>query len=244
MPPPANGQEAVVPALAPATPRTPPIPGYLDKVYWWAYVHPRAVRIFEREWLVNLILFGQYGRLRDAALTDLGATVRGTTLQVACVYGNLTQHLLQRLDAAARLEVVDILPIQLKNLARKLPADERVALHQADASRLPSPAASYDQVLLFFLLHEQPAPVRRATLAEAFRVVRPGGRIVIVDYHRPASWHPLRWPMRAVFRALEPYAMELWQGDISAFFPEDIPRPAVHKTIFFGGLYQKLVLTF
>lgn len=175
MPTPANGQEAVVPALAPATPRTPPIPGYLDKVYWWAYVHPRAVRIFEREWLVNLILFGQYGRLRDAALTDLGATVRGTTLQVACVYGNLTQHLLQRLDAAARLEVVDILPIQLKNLARKLPADERVALHQADASRLPSPAASYDQVLLFFLLHEQPAPVRRATLAEAFRVVRPGG---------------------------------------------------------------------
>ena len=131
-----------------------------------------------------------------------------------------------------------------KNLARKLPPDERVALKQADASRLPSPAASYDQVLLFFLLHEQPAPVRRATLAEVFRVVRPGGRIVIVDYHRPAPWHPLHWPMRAVFRTLEPYAMDLWLDEISAFFPAGLSPAVVHKTTFFGGLYQKLVLTF
>ena len=29
------------------------IPAYLEKVYWWAYVHPQAVRLFERQWLVN-----------------------------------------------------------------------------------------------------------------------------------------------------------------------------------------------
>ena len=50
-----------------------PIPRYLEQVYWWAYVHPNAVQLFEREWLVNLILFGNYGRLRDAALAELGA---------------------------------------------------------------------------------------------------------------------------------------------------------------------------
>lgn len=32
------------------------IPGYLLRTYWWAYVHPLAVRVFERQWLVNLIL--------------------------------------------------------------------------------------------------------------------------------------------------------------------------------------------
>ena len=46
----------------------PSVPAYLEQTYWWAYVHPRAVRWFEREWLVNLILFGNYGRLRDQAL--------------------------------------------------------------------------------------------------------------------------------------------------------------------------------
>ena len=61
------------------------IPGYLEQVYWWAYVHPNAVRLFERKWLVNAILFGNYGRLRDAALNELGGTIEGKTLQVACV---------------------------------------------------------------------------------------------------------------------------------------------------------------
>ena len=112
-------------AVAPS-PLPPPIPHYLESVYWWAYVHPRAVHLFEREWLVNSILFGNYGRLRDAALDELGApTIPGRTLQVACVYGNLTRRLCERMASDASLDVVDILPVQLQNLAGKLAPDER-----------------------------------------------------------------------------------------------------------------------
>jgi hypothetical protein len=49
---------------------TPAVPKYLDQVYWWAYVHPKAVQVFERDWLVNTILFGHYALLRDAALPN------------------------------------------------------------------------------------------------------------------------------------------------------------------------------
>lgn len=220
-----------------------PVPRYLEQVYWWAYVHPRAVHVFEREWLVNLILFGNYSRLRDAALDDLGAAVHGRTLQVACVYGDLTPRLQQRLAPDARLDIVDILPIQLANLAKKLPRDDRIVMKQGDSSALAAPDASYDQVLLFFLLHEQPEHVRRGTLAEALRVVKPGGRIVIVDYHRPARWHPLRPLMRQIFRKLEPYAMELWHHGLESFLPADLAPASVVKSTHFGGLYQKLVLT-
>lgn len=225
------------------TARTLPIPRYLEQVYWWAYVHPNAVQLFEREWLVNLILFGNYGRLRDAALADLGQEVTGRTLQVACVYGNLTPYLRQRLAPDATLDVVDILPIQLKNLAGKMPADDRIALLQGDSSQLACPDASYEQVLLFFLLHEQPEAVRRATLAEAMRVAKPGGKIVIVDYHLPLPWHPLRLLMTGVFRKLEPYAMDLWEKEIAAFMPPDVLPASIEKQTYFGGLYQKLVLT-
>lgn len=48
------------------------VPHYLAQTYWWAYVHPRAVHVFERQWLVNLILWGSFGRLRNAALLSLG----------------------------------------------------------------------------------------------------------------------------------------------------------------------------
>lgn len=220
----------------------PPVPRYLQQVYWWAYVHPNAVQLFERDWLVNLILFGNYGRLRDAALDDLGAEVTGRTLQVACAYGNLTSRLRQRLAPTASLDIVDILPIQLKNLAAKLPVDPRVALLHADSSCLAAADGSYDQVLLFFLLHEQPEQVRRATLSEAMRVVRPGGKMVIVDYHRPVRLHPLRLLMTGVFRRLEPYAMDLWEHEIEQFLPAACRPASLEKQTFYGGLYQKLVL--
>ncbi|MCW5657567.1 MAG: rhodoquinone biosynthesis methyltransferase RquA [Burkholderiaceae bacterium] len=222
--------------------RAPPVPRYLEQVYWWAYVHPKAVHLFERDWLVNAILFGNYGRLRDAALADLGGTVRGRTLQVACAYGNLTARLQQRLASDASLDVVDILPIQLRNLARKLPDGRRLRLLHGDSSALTCHDASYDQVLLFFLLHEQPEHVRRATLAQALRVVKPGGKVVIVDYHQPSRWHPMRWLMRLVFAKLEPYAMDLWHHEIAEFLPSQVQPAVLSKRTYFGGLYQKLVL--
>lgn len=242
MPPPPTLADAGFAAPAPAPVPPLPIPRYLEQVYWWAYVHPNAVQFFEREWLVNLILFGNYGRLRDAALDDLGETVSGRTLQIACAYGNITPRLRQRLAPDARLDVVDILPIQLTNLASKFPADERVALIQGDSSSLDLPDASYDQVLLFFLLHEQPEHVRRKTLAEAWRVVRPGGRVVIVDYHLPRPWHPLRLLMTGVFRRLEPYAMDLWEHEVQEFMPRRAQPASMSKETYYGGLYQKLVL--
>ena len=220
----------------------PPVPGYLEQVYWWAYVHPKAVHVFEREWLVNAILFGNYGRLRDAALADLGHPVQGHTLQVACAYGNLTVRLQQRLADEGRLDVVDILPIQLQNLATKLAADERVCLVRGDSAALACGDGCYDQVLLFFLLHEQPEHVRRATLSEALRVVKPGGKVIVVDYHQPALWHPMRSLMRLVFRKLEPYAMDLWHHEVAEFMPRDVQLASLSKRTFFGGLYQKLVL--
>jgi ubiquinone/menaquinone biosynthesis C-methylase UbiE len=238
---PAQAGAAPVPATRPAGALA--IPAYLEQLYWWAYVHPRAVRLFERGWLVNLILFGNYARLRTAALAELGQTVAGATLQVACVYGDLTPRLRQRIAPDGQLHVVDVLPIQLQNLAAKLPPDPRVTLLQRDSSALGLPDASYDQVLLFFLLHEQPEAVRRRTLAEVWRVVRPGGRIVLVDYHAPRRGHPLGRPLRALLRKLEPFAEDLFQHPLLAFFPPEARTAAVSKQTYFGGLYQKLVLT-
>ena len=78
-------------------------------------------RLFERQWLVNAILWGNFARLRDAALAEYGKSADGeVVLQVACVYGDLTTRLTDRLDAGATLDVVDAGPVQLHNLRRKL----------------------------------------------------------------------------------------------------------------------------
>ena len=218
------------------------VPQYLHDTYWWAYVHPRAVRFFERQWLVNLILWGNFARLRDAALDALGARLPGRTLQVACVYGDFTPRMAERVADGGTIDVVDVLPIQLANLRRKLPASTPVSLLHRDASDLGFERASYDRVVLFFLLHEMPLEVRRRTLAEAMRVVKPGGEVVIVDYHRPARWHPFRPIMKVILRRLEPFAMDLWRHEVAEWLPERAAR-SLRKETFWGGLYQKLIIT-
>src|SRR6266540_6228092 len=103
------------------------VPHYLNTYYWWAYVHPNAVKIFDRPWLINLILCGNYAGLRDAALSALGDSLPGKTLQVACAYGDLTLRLGRRAGSGGgTLDVVDVLPIQLSNVRRKLSPDAPV----------------------------------------------------------------------------------------------------------------------
>lgn len=216
------------------------VPGYLERVYWWAYVRPGAVRLFERQWLVNLILWGNFARLRDAALDALGARLDGRTLQIACVYGNLTERLRRRLTPGGSLDVVDVLRVQLDNLGRKLCGDPRVGLIQGDSSALDVASASYDRALAFFLLHEQPEEVRRRTLAEALRILKPGGRLVIVDYHRPRRSHPLYLPMIAILKTLEPFALDLWRHEVAEWLPGGV---TIEKRTGFGGLYQLLHIT-
>lgn len=221
----------------------PGIPHYLETTYWWAYLHPNAVRLFEREWLVNLILWGNFRRLRDLALADLSQTSSQQVLQVACVYGDFTQQIAARLGKQATLDVIDVAPIQLDNLRSKLSPDARIRLHRQDASHLNFPDASFDSTLLFFLLHEQPEAVRRTTLAEALRVTRPGGKVIIMDYHNPRRSNPLRYVMTAVLKALEPFARDLWQHEIASYLPPDQTFCALAKNTYFGDLYQKIVIT-
>jgi ubiquinone/menaquinone biosynthesis C-methylase UbiE len=218
------------------------VPTYLSTYYWWAYVHPKAVRVFERQWLANVILWGNYGRLRDAALAALG-TLSGRTLQVACAYGDLTTRMCERLRAdGGTLDVVDVLPIQIENLRRKLRRDDAVKLMEMDATSLQLPDAHYDRALLFFLLHEQPANYRERTLSEVYRVVKPGGEIVIVDYALPRWWNPLRYLWRPLRAVLEPFALDLWRHDLAEWIPAEA-RNKLRKETFFGGLYQKITIT-
>lgn len=234
----ATRSASLAPALA--------VPDYLEKTYWWAYTHPNAVRVFERQWLVNLILWGNFSKLRDLALQDMqdvDGVIHGQVLQVACVYGNFTEHVVRRLGPEAHLSVIDVAPVQITNLHDKLGHQPQVSVLQQDSTALQFTDASQDTVVVFFLLHEQPAEVRRKTIAEALRVTKPGGKIVFVDYHRPKASSPFRYIMVPILTTLEPFAMDLWRGEISDWLPLDITPAHIEKQTYFGGLYQKVLLT-
>jgi hypothetical protein len=82
----------------------------------------------------------------------------------------------------------------------------------------------------------------RCTLARKLVTgVKPGGKIVVVDYDLPRWWHPLRYVWRPLLAKLEPFALDLWRDEIAKWLPRGSIR--IRKEPFFGGLYQKVVIT-
>jgi len=59
----------------------------------------------------------------------------------------------------------------------------RAAFVSADAQRLPFSDGSFDVVTVAFGLRNMPHPVR--ALSEAWRVLRPSGRLMVLEFSRP-----------------------------------------------------------
>ena len=221
----------------------PPIPDYLQDTYWWAYVHPKSVWVFEREWLVNLILWGNMKKLTQAVLDEMNLQPNSSVLQVACVYGDFSNRLASHLgQTQSRLSVVDVAPIQIENFEKKLAAHDNASIHLQDSTSMSFPNDSFEETVVFFLLHEQPEDARRKTVAEAIRVTKPGGRVIFVDYHGPKRSNPMRYVMKPILAMLEPFAMDLWREELPAFMPAEIKPEQLSSSFYFGGLYQKVVL--
>ncbi|MSQ92501.1 MAG: class I SAM-dependent methyltransferase [Gammaproteobacteria bacterium] len=107
-------------------------------------------------------------------------------------------------------------------MARRVPAGrENARVRLADAA---SPGKQgFDGVACFSLLHEAPDPKKHQIVNALLEAVRPGGKVVFVDYHRLVPWHPLRPVMAAVIRWLEPFADGLVSRLITDFaaHPQD-----------------------
>ena len=222
----------------------PEIPEYLQDTYWWAYLHPKSFYFFERKWVVNLILWGNMKRLTEMVIEELPEEPDRRILQIACVYGEFSSKVADHLDkTGSRLEIVDVAPIQLDNVEKKLTGKQNIGLHNLDSTSMTFPDASFEQTVVFFLLHEQPEYARRKTVEEAIRVTRPGGKVIFVDYHGPKRKNPMRYVMKPILTWLEPYAMDLWREELPAFFPESVKPEQIESEFYFGDLYQKIVLT-
>ena len=215
---------------------TPPIPAYLVDHYGWVYLHPASIMVFDHSPVVSAILWGQYGRLKQAVFAEI--LPGGRVLQAACVYGDLTPGLARLVGAGGHLDVVDIVHLQVANCQRKLKGFPHAVARLADAA-VPG-GAPYDVVLCFFLLHELPDDRKRAVVDGLLECVAPGGKVVFIDYHKPHPLHPLKPVMNLVFKLLKPFAKRLWQTDISDF-ARDACQFHWRKQTFFSGLFQKVV---
>jgi hypothetical protein len=76
---------------------------------------------------------------------------------------------------------IDLSEAYLKEAKRRLRCYARVDCVVGNGEAIPAPNQSQDAVTSIFLFHELPPDVRRTIFAEFGRVLKPGGRVVIID---------------------------------------------------------------
>jgi len=127
---------------------------------------------------------GQWDRLRDelfgdrfhlaamAAFADRDWTVG----DLGCGTGQVSAAIA---PFVSRVIAVDASPAMLQAAKKRLQQTSNVDLRRGDLEALPVDDAMLDAATLMLVLHHVPQPER--ALAEVARVLKPGGRLVIVD---------------------------------------------------------------
>ena len=139
-------------------------------------------------WFGNLMARGKWREAQRKAV-DLARFQSGeTVLDVGCGTGTLTLEACARVGSTGRVSGIDPGPKQIararqKAARRGLPIDFQVGVIE----RLPFPAKSFDAVLSTLMMHVLPDDLKRQGLSEIARVLKPGGRLLVVDTMRPAK---------------------------------------------------------
>jgi ubiquinone/menaquinone biosynthesis C-methylase UbiE len=182
---------------------------------------------------VEVLFGGGAAAMRRQALVPLRDALRevpdgarsARLLDVACGTGAFLAEV-KRNHPRLAVTGVDLSPPYLDLARRRLSAWSRTAVVVANAESLPLAESSVDIITCIYLLHELPSRARRAAAAEFARVLKPGGRLILVDslqtgdepdYDAMLDWFPVAFH--------EPY--------YASYLREDLPRLA-------GPAFQKL----
>ena len=135
---------------------------------------------------VEALFTGTADAMRRAALAEISRELRGrdqrgvSLLDVACGNGRFLSQIMQiypRLKATG----LDLSPTYTDAARERLKSWKQVEILHEAAEAMPVEDASQDIVISVFLFHELPPRVRSVVLAEMYRVLKPGGLLIIAE---------------------------------------------------------------
>lgn len=138
--------------------------------------------------LARVLTFGREGRFRELMLRPMKLKLGEDMLDVACGTGTLAIAAAKIIGPDGSVIGVDASQ-EMVDRAQGNARDAGLAVtfFQATAQGLPFEACRFDVVSGTLMLNHLSKPARAAFAREALRVLRPGGRLVLVDFGKPAQ---------------------------------------------------------
>jgi ubiquinone/menaquinone biosynthesis C-methylase UbiE len=186
------------------------------------YLSDHSAEVYDFQ--VEVLFKGGADAMRRQALVPIGDHLCGRRiraqrlLDVACGTGRFlssVKHNHPRLPVVG----IDLSAAYLRRARRELCRWSWVDLALGPAEALPFPDASFDLVSCVYLFHELPRPVRERAAAEFARVLRSGGRLVLVDSFQCGDERAFDGLLELFPLAYhEPYFADYAQHDLGALF--------------------------
>jgi len=172
--------------------------------------------------VANTVLsLGVHGRWREKAVRLSGASPGQAALDCATGTGDLALALKRAVGPSGRVVGTDFCREMLAEAPRKAERQGlEVELQVADALALPYPDGLFDVATIGFGIRNVDDPVR--CLREMARVVRPGGRVVVLEFGQPRGAFGALF--RLYSRTVMPALGGLIAGNRAAY--EYLPRTA------------------
>ncbi|MBP3546363.1 MAG: rhodoquinone biosynthesis methyltransferase RquA [Alphaproteobacteria bacterium] len=216
-----------------------PIPPYQKEFYSWLYESNRLTKLFDRQWLLNLLSFGYNHKLAKSVLDEVVS--HSKVLQMGVTFGEQMNDLADKIGVYGKYDVVDVSTTQLRYVRNKYRFIYPY-MNFINRDALEPFTEKYDVVICYMLLHELPLPAKSRLINQALSGLTPGGKAIFIDYNNMVWWHPLKWFVKMYNRLYQPFAERMWQTEIKDYVT-DRQQFEWRKTTYFGKMYQKVVVT-
>lgn len=150
--------------------------------------------------LEPVLLFGRQAEYDRHIVSLLKPAGSHQILDLGCGTGVLTRMIADRLDADAGGKAIGIdAAAKMIRVARKKRASVNCMFEVMAAESLSYGDRTFDGVVSSLFFHHIQMDLKEKALSEAFRVLRPGGRLIIADMHTPTTImgalmsHTSRW---------------------------------------------------
>ena len=150
--------------------------------------------------LEPVLLLGKQAEYDHAILSLLELKEDDRVLDLGCGTGVLTRMIGDKLNSGKGGISIGIdAASRMIEVARKKRETDSCRFEVAAAEDLPFENNFFDSAVSSLFFHHVPLDLKEKALSEAFRVLKPGGKLIIADMHKPTTamgWlvsHVSRW---------------------------------------------------